>query len=385
MLFTITLSLFVVMLGVGIISPILPIFARDLGASGIWIGLIFSTFSISRFIFLPIFGYLADRYGVRKIIISGLLLYSILALLYIHARTPEELTIVRLFHGLSSAMVVPIAMAVIAYLSPKGEEGKYMGIANRSIFLGLAFGPFIGGFVTDIFNISYTFLAMSLLSLLSLLITVLTFPEIKIEINTEASEKKEKISREIIGALIYRVLNSVGRGSVMSFLPIYASLIGITFSEIGILIFINLFISGIIQPKTGEFADKRGVILPVILGNFMSALIFYLIPTTNSFVTLSILLSLLGIFSALSLPAVSSVIAIESKDSGRAGSYMGLFSASKSLGRAIGPLIAGILYDIGGGGLNGIYYAFVSASILSLVAGIIFYLAVGELNSDEIT
>ncbi|MFP3910397.1 MAG: MFS transporter, partial [Archaeoglobaceae archaeon] len=89
-LFVTCLSAFIVMLGVGIIVPLLPTFAEDLGASGLWIGIIFSAYSFSRLMFLPLAGKLSDIYG-RKIIISvGLLLYALVSIFYIFAQTPEE-------------------------------------------------------------------------------------------------------------------------------------------------------------------------------------------------------------------------------------------------------------------------------------------------------
>ena len=65
------ISLFATMLGLGIVSPLMPIFAENLGASGIWLGLIFSSFSLARGIFMPIIGRISDKTGRKKFIIVG--------------------------------------------------------------------------------------------------------------------------------------------------------------------------------------------------------------------------------------------------------------------------------------------------------------------------
>ncbi len=376
LLFTASLVLFTLTIGVGIISPILPVIAENMGATGVTIGLIFSAFSLSRLAFLPLFGHLSDRYGRRPMIVTGLSLYAILALLYGAARTPEQLIAVRLFHGMSSAMVMPVILAMVASASPQGQEGRYMGVANRSIFLGMSFGPLIGGALSDAFSFRLAFASMSLMSLVSLILVILNLPEVG---SPERGERRRgTFNRNVIFAIIYRVLNSTGRGSVMTFLPVYGYLIGLSYTQIGLLIFTNLLVSGILQPYAGVFSDRRGFVLPVVASTVMSALILYAITMTDKFVLLAILTTLLGFTSALALPAVSGLIAVEGKESGNLGGLMGYFSASKSLGRAVGPLIAGALYDLGGGGHEGIYLAFSVSAILTVLAGLLFWAGVRD-------
>jgi len=369
MLYSASLVLFTVTLGIGIISPILPILVENMGVGGILIGLILSSFSISRLLFLPLFGTLSDKYSKRIIILLGLSLYSVIAFLYTAVKDPFHLIIVRLLHGMSSAMAVPVIFALVASITPPGEEGKFMGILNRSIFFGMAFGPFVGGLLTDIIDESFAFVFMSLLSLISLLIAAVTIPEVRLK---KKSHMRRAVNRRVLAAMIYRILNSIGRGSIMTFLPIYCYFIGFDYTQIGLLIFLNLIVSGIIQPYAGIFSDRRGVILPIVASNFASALALHMIPYSKEFTSLIALNILLGVFSAFSIPAVSSIIAVEGKGSGNIGGLMGYFSASKSLGRALGPIIAGILYDFGGGGVTGIHFAFSGAAFFSLMAALIF-------------
>ncbi|HDM36832.1 MAG TPA: MFS transporter, partial [Candidatus Syntrophoarchaeum butanivorans] len=95
MVHLLALTVFIAMVGVGIIAPIIPIYAEKLGATGLWIGFIYAGFAISRAIFMPLIGELSDRRGRKFFITIGLLLYSIISLGYVYSRTVVELASVR--------------------------------------------------------------------------------------------------------------------------------------------------------------------------------------------------------------------------------------------------------------------------------------------------
>ena len=133
------------MLGVGIIVPILPLYAETLGATGLWLGAIFAAFSLTRSIAMPLIGRFSDRLGRKRFITSGLLIYTLSSLGYIYASSTVELIVIRVIQGFSSAMIIPIAMAFIADISPPDKEGSYMGIFTIALFLGFGCGPILGG------------------------------------------------------------------------------------------------------------------------------------------------------------------------------------------------------------------------------------------------
>ncbi len=381
-LFVTCLSAFIVMLGVGIIVPLLPTFAEDLGASGLWIGIIFSAYSFSRLIFLPLAGKLSDIYG-RKIIISvGLLLYALVSVFYIFAQTPEHLSVVRLVHGTTSAMIIPVAMAYTAEISPEGLEGQFMGSFSRCLFLGMAFGPLLGGIISEAIGIRYTFLSLSLMGFLTLILVIFAFPSEGTIKKRELGLLKSIKNPELRFAFIFRFLNSMGRGSVISFLPLYLGIIGISKFFIGLLISINLFTSAFIQPGSGKLSDKIGPVYPVTISTVLGAFILYSLPRVENFGLLIILSMSLGITSALSIPAINAIIATEGKSHGGMGELMGALSASKSMGRIAGPVISGIIYDLFGAGLTGLKAAFTVAAVLTLTAGVVFWLGLRKTRKE---
>ncbi|WP_236609673.1 MFS transporter [Archaeoglobus sulfaticallidus] len=369
-MFGISLSAFIVMLGMGIITPLLPIFAQDLGASGIWIGVIFSAYSFSRLVFLPISGMLSDRYGRRRTILLGLFLYSSVTFLYILSKTPEQLSFVRMLHGITSAMIIPVAMASVGDISIKGKEGFFIGKFNQSLFLGMASGPIVGGVLNDILGMKLTFMSLSFFGFFTLLVVFISFPE---TVTTRKEKKPVFRNSKLWIAFIFRFINSMGRGSILSFLPIYLGFLNYSTTVIGSLVSLNLFISALIQPSFGRLSDRVGVRYPVIMSALAGAGILFALPRVSSLDSLIFLSVLLGITSAMSIPAVGAIVAVEGKKGGM-GQLMGILSASKSLGRVVGPVVSGVIFDVFGGGIYGVRMAFTLASLLSVSSAIIFWI-----------
>jgi MFS family permease len=174
--FVLFISLFSCMLGVGIIVPILPLYAETLGATGLWLGAIFAAFSLTRSISMPLIGRFSDRLGRKRFITTGLLIYTLSSLGYIYATSTVELIVIRVIQGFSSAMIIPIAMAFIADIAPLDKEGSYMGIFTIALFLGFGCGPILGGLTKDLISMEADFLIMGGLCLLALVLVLIYLP-----------------------------------------------------------------------------------------------------------------------------------------------------------------------------------------------------------------
>jgi len=94
---TLFFSIFAAVTGVGIVVPLLPLYAHDLGASGLYVGLIFGAFSLSRTFFLPYFGRLSDLKGRKPIIVPGFLAYVLISVAFIYSDAVNTLIIIRFF------------------------------------------------------------------------------------------------------------------------------------------------------------------------------------------------------------------------------------------------------------------------------------------------
>ena len=134
------LALFIGIAGIAMVSPLLPVFAKDMGAKGIWVGLMFSGFAFSQIPLMPLVGRLSDRFGKPPFLRFGLLIYAATAAGYYWSPSYEHLFIFRVLSGVGAAMVIPTAFAYIGELAPRGYEGRYMGLFNIAMIAGFGIG-----------------------------------------------------------------------------------------------------------------------------------------------------------------------------------------------------------------------------------------------------
>lgn len=365
------ISVFAAMLGLGIIAPLMPIYAKSLGATGIWLGIIFSGYSLSRAIFMPIIGKLSDRKGRKGFITSGLLLYSVISLAYIVAGNVYYLTTVRLIHGLVSAMVIPVAMAYIGEIAEKGKEGRYMGTFNMALLLGMGSGPFLGGLLNDSFGIASVFYAMAGLTAIAFLISLVFLPDMRFSEATKRANPvpfKEIIKNNVMrGILLYNIISGMGRGGIMAFLPIFASGININPSRVGVIVSFHVFTMALLQRPLGRLADKYSRLILVLAGSSLAAIALLLTPITRNFGQLFIISSIMGLGGATSMPPVAAITVEVGQRLGM-GVSMGLFNTASSVGMIAAPLVAGVVMDA-----LGIKSVFVVAGVISLLGTLVFY------------
>ncbi len=368
------IAVFAAMLGLGIVGPLMPIFGKELGAKGIWLGVIFASYSFSRAIFMPIIGKISDKKGRKNFIVLGLFAYAVVSLLYLLAYNVFTLTLIRFVHGIASAMVIPIAMAYIGETTQEGKEGSRMGLFNTSFFLGMGAGPMIGGLLHDHYGMHSVFIAMAVLTGFSFLLTLFILPDIHPSESRSKKNKTKNLSlgkllgnKLLVGLLIYRFINAMGRGGVMSFLPIYAADIDITPSQIGIILTINIFFMALLQIYFGKLADKYNKFLLVLIGASIGALSLLLIPMAKSFWALTLLALMMGLGGAISMPAATAINVKIGQKYGM-GASMGIFNTAMSVGMILAPLISGAVMD-----LWGVHYIFYVSGAISVVGIMLFF------------
>jgi len=318
-----------------------------MGATGIWLGIIVSAYAISNSVAVPIAGRLSDRKGRKLFLVIGLLAYSIISLGYVWADNVTQLTLVRLVQGVAGAATVPIAMAYIGDLSPEGEEGRWQGWANAAFFSGFGAGPLLGGVVTDHFGMSVTFFIMGGLNLLAFLVALFLLPEASRRQRGKdfsLSFKEMSTSGMIRGLFSFRLVQALGRGGIFAFLPIFASMIGLSISLIGVLITINFSSWILFTPLGGMIADRFNRRTLTIVGNIVFSLLLVAIPLTNSFGQLLVVLLIQGMTGAFVMPAASALTVEEGRKYGM-GSTMSMFFLAMSMGMAVGPIISGGIAD----------------------------------------
>ena len=344
------ISVFSSLLGIGIISPLLPHYAESLGATGIWIGVIFAAMSISRLIVLPVMGSLSDRKGRKLFICIGLFAYAVISLGYIHANSISELILVRLIQGIAGAMIVPIAQAYVGDISPKGKEGVWMGYFNASFIAGLASGPILGGLLTDYFSIEVAFYTMGSFNLLAFFLALFLLPEIR-SVREKGDSLRHFIARimengVLKGVYTLRIVQSAGRGGFMAFFPILVAVSppGLSLGKIGVLMAVRLLLVSVFSPFLGKVSDVFNRKSLIIAGGVINLAFFALVPQMQNFWQLLVLCISSAFGVALTMTSLSALAVEEGRKYGM-GSAMGVNAMAIAVGTIIGPIIGGVIAD----------------------------------------
>jgi DHA1 family multidrug resistance protein-like MFS transporter len=364
----ICIAIFVAMLGMGIISPLMTIYAKSMGASGILLGIMYSGFSLSRAFMQPVCGWFADKHGRKMLMVVGLSAYTLVSLGYALAADMYQLTGVRLLHGVSSALVIPVAQAYVGGLTPKGKEGTYMGLFAMSMYLGMAAGPILGGTLYDFYqNMPTVFYYMAALAAAGLLLLIIFVPEVQ-GTSRHASGKSAPMSVMIkddrIKAIsLYLAARGILRQSISAFLPLFAvetfkssTSEGATFASI------YIFTEAVSQFLVGPIADRFNRKFLMIGGGLLtSVLAFFLARMASPFWLVCILVPVAIMGTVGRVPALAFNVEL-GKKYGRMGSSMGITNAAQDLGHVIGPVLTGWALEIYG--VSSVFYVGAIAGIL---------------------
>ena len=351
-LFTLLSALFIALVGIGIIAPVMPIYATELGATGFTLGLIIAGFSLSRGLLQPFVGGLADKHGRKRFLITGLLIYSLAGYTYTLAYAVVHLVFIRILHGVGSAMIIPMAMAYIGDMSPQGEEGKYMGMLNIALFSGIGGGPIIGGFFLDLWGQNSAFYAMSALSMVSMLMVASLLPE---QVKSEKMDdygpmltvfRRMLHSRRVMGMLLSRMATMIIMIPSIAFLPLLMKeFMDATGTEIGIVVASRTLVNAILQTPFGRWADYWHKNKIIFIGSTIISAGVFAVPFAGGLWQLVLLFALIGVGEAVVWPALGALATEEGRHYGQ-GSMMGVFNMAMSAGLFVGAMGVGSLVDI---------------------------------------
>lgn len=375
-LFTVLFAVFTAMLGVGIIIPVMPLFAEQLGATGLSLGFIVAVFSITRGFFQPVIGSWSDRWGRKGFLLTGLTIFAAVGLLIPNATAVGHLLCIRSFQGMGSAMIVPIAMAYVSSLAPSGHEGRFMGYLNVALFCGIGGGPIIGGLVSDHWGMASVFYVMAVLSSCAFLLVACFLPGTghQEEVNSLGlfrNLKKMVRRRRTVGMLLARFSTMIMMVPTMAFLPLlinreYAG----SGMEIGIIIAGRTLVNAVLQVPFGKLVDRYSKVRLLVLGCSCMGGVILLIPSGSSIMSIMVLYMLLGLGEAVIWPVLGAFATEEGRLHYGHGTMMGVFNLAMSIGVFSGAILAGVAMDF-----LGIAWAFyLSGAALLVVSYIGAYL-----------
>lgn len=374
-LITLLLSVFIALLGIGIIVPVMPVFASELGAGGFALGMIIAAFSVTRGLLQPAVGNFSDRWGRKHFLTTGLFVYGLVGLLIPHATGVPHLIIIRAFHGVGSAMIVPIAMAYMSFLAPAGHEGRYMSYLNIAIFCGIGCGPIIGGLLSDNWGLPSVFYTMACLSFLAFILVILYMPGQVVSDHQKARPLLSSLRRMLAngktcGILLARYTTMIIMVPSMAFLPLIMSQwqdsSGI---QIGIIIACRTLVNAVFQIPFGKVADKYNKLLIFLVSSTVLSLVILTIPQINSFFQMAIAYLFMGTVEAAIWAVLGGYASVEAKRHYGHGTMMGVFSFAMSAGVFTGAVLAGVSMD--SWGIKWAYYVTGSAVFLLSVIAVV--------------
>jgi DHA1 family multidrug resistance protein-like MFS transporter len=348
-------TLIVIMLGFGMVIPIMPFYITQLGASGSAMGALMATYAIMQFIFAPIWGGLSDRFGRKPILMLGVLGNVIAQLLFGLSTELWMLFASRILAGLLSSATLPTAQAYISDSTSHKNRSSGMGILGAAMGIGMVLGPGIAGWLAE-FSLSFPFFLASGLSAVALGLIWIILPEsLPVEKRTTgASQARGPQLRQMwialkspIGFLfVIGFLLSFGLTNFESIFGLFAlNRFGYGPSQVGILLTMIGLISAIAQGAlTGPATRRWGESQVIKAALLASAIGFPLMLAANTYLTVLLTIGFFVLANSMLTPAVSSLISKQATTG--QGITLGLNNSFMSLGRSVGPLLAGFLFDV---------------------------------------
>ncbi|MEW5735051.1 MAG: MFS transporter [Thermodesulfobacteriota bacterium] len=350
--FALFFSVFTTITGVGLVVPLLPVWASQMGASGFAVGLIFGSFSISRTLGLPYFGKASDRRGRKPYIVAGLFGYAFISLLFLFANDVWTLIAIRFLHGFASAAVLPVAQAYVGEITPFGKEARTMGLFNVAMYLSLSVGPLLGGVVNEHFGLHTAFLLMGVLTFAAFLLALISLPPTSTEPRTarlaEQVPYRELLRKKGVLALcLFRFVYTVCVGVIWGFMPVLASReFGMGSTAIGVCITMGVFTAGVLQTPLGYAADRSDKRVFVVLGGLFMAGSVYYYNRVSGFWGLFAANAAFGVGGGISMPALMGLGVEQGKREKAMGAIMALITLFHSLGMFVGAQLAGLVMDV---------------------------------------
>jgi DHA1 family multidrug resistance protein-like MFS transporter len=349
------ITLVIIMMGFGMVIPVIPFLVTKFGASGQELGMLMAVYALMQLIFSPMWGELSDRYGRRPIILLGLIGNGLSMLLMGRAAELWMLYAARILSGFLASATLPTAYAYVSDSTSEEDRGGGMGIMGAAMGVGMVIGPGFSGLLAE-YSLSVPFYAGAILSLGAIAVVYFFLPEslsldnrkqtTKIDIRNQFGEMWSGLIGPIGFLLFLAFLISFGLTNFEGIFGLYMALrFDYSAGDVGMILTLIGLISAVVQGVlTGAITKKWGEVVLIKFSLIGSAVGFLLMLTAYNLPTILLTVSFYIFSNAMIRPGVSSLIS--KRATMGQGIAMGLNNSFMSLGRVVGPLLAGTLIDI---------------------------------------
>ena len=339
--------------GYGLVVPVLPLYAKQLGASDFAVGFLFATYAIALCLAAIPFGILSDRFGRKPFVLFGMFAMAAAFVFYALAKSYPVLVVARVLDGLTAAATWSAALALLGDRFPGSEMGSKMGWTMSAAAIGGIAGPLIGGTLSDAFGYRAPFYTIAVACLVGGCVA-LFLEERKVPRRALSAGwrmlKPVFTNRNVMIACLVTLVTTMGLGLLEPILPIYfKDTFGMTRTSIGIVFGLTMLFYAIASPLSGKLSDRVGRKRPILAGLLLTAAITPLIAVFKNVAVVCVLMAAFGFaiafFGTPSIPLVTDALP-QSRALGEANQYgaaFGLLNFFWSLGYALGPLLGGAL------------------------------------------
>ncbi|MBU9705430.1 MFS transporter [Paenibacillus sp. AK121] len=351
------INIFIVMVGVGLITPILPELIIEFGASGRAIGLLVAAYGITQFLLSPMTGQLSDRYGRKVFIVAGVIVFAVAKLIFAIGDELSMLYTSRLLEGVAAALIIPPMMAYVADITTTEERGKGNSLLAAAMSFGFVIGPGLGGLLAG-YGTRVPLCTATGAAMIAVIFSIVCLPESLSKEQMKAARARINHQRESIFKQYARSLKSKYAMFfvivlVMTFgLANFESVLGLYVTNrfqfspqnISILLTAGAVIGVgmqalVVAKMIHQFGEKR-----LIKGSLLfTSAAYILFLFAKDFWSIFLVTSLIFFATATLRPALNTQL---SKMAGNEQGYVaGMNNAYMSVGNILGPTLAGLLFD----------------------------------------
>jgi MFS transporter, DHA1 family, tetracycline resistance protein len=364
-------TVFIDLVGFGIVLPLLPYYAETYGASSLAIGLLSTSYSLMQFLFTPIWGRLSDRFGRRPLIMLSLAGSCTGFLIFGLARSLPYLFAGRMVAGIAGA-IIPTTSAYIADVTSPENRARGMGLIGAAFGLGFILGPAIGGLLAP-YGYDKPALLASAMAGVNLVFAWFKLPESLTSEHRTFALKRTLSARSLWDALthphvglllvLYFVVTFAFANMESTFGLLNEHRYGFTARQTGYLFtFIGVVMSLVQGVFVGRVVRRFGERFCIAAGTFTMIFGLALMPFAPNTLLYCGILALLSFGTGINNPSISALLS-RSSHADEQGGIMGIAQSMASLGRIVGPMWGGYTFDA-----FGFRWPFLSAGLFMMVA-----------------
>jgi MFS family permease len=331
-------------------TPLLPIFAATLGATGAFLGIIVSVSTLTGMILKPFIGLFSDRWGRRNWLILGTAFFALMPFTYRFVTDPDQLLAIRILHGMATAIYGPVTLAYVVELV-HDRRAERLGVFSMARSAGYIVGPAAAGWMLLSMDAIAVFTIIGVLSSFAF-IPILALPESDLRIkdggdlpglinHMRRAFKSASQSPAIWLSGSLQAATYVALYATKAFLPVYALAQGVNVAVVGTFFALQEATLMICKPRGGRLGDRHGYRKAIAGGMFVLGILLPLVPLVQGTTGLFGLAILMGAAQATIFPSTTALVArqILGMDLGAA---MGIVGTLGNAGKVIGPIMGGV-------------------------------------------